>query len=513
MSILGELFSSVKRRLSGAGSDRPAVEAATQLPVVAPPKVQKGLQSLPSYLTTATPGDSVLARADRRLATTDLKTFQQGATTRAVMRSLVAVTPDLSAAANAYLRAAITDRYVAVARKMDGTFDREATALLQQLLTRFDVLSDYKDGFSGVGSMRSTSESLGKEALLYGAMALELVLDKARLPKKLQPVSTSQINFKSDGEGRVPVQAAPGGDIELDIPTFFYVALDQDLLDPYANSPFEAAIQPILFGVEFMNDLRRIVKRAIHPRLTVEINQEKFLKNVPLEAQNDPIKLREFMNTFSADIEEKLNGLEPEDALVYFDAIGVELLDAGNTSLDAEYKALEGIIDSKVATGAKAMPSILGHGSGSQNVASAETLLFMKNAKGMVQQKLNEIYSRALTLAVRLFGYDVYVDFRYADIDLRPESELEAFRSLRQDRTLELLSLGFLSDDEAALELTGALAPAGMKPLSGTGFHVKQPSNPQDNQYSGTGAGGGQAGGGAQNQQNKSGAPAQKRGA
>jgi hypothetical protein len=116
------------------------------------------------------------------------------------------------------------------------------------------------------------------------------------------------------------------------------------------------------------------------------------------------------------------------------------------------------------------MPSILGHGSGSQNVASSETLLFMKNAKGMVQEKLNEIYSRALTLAVRLFGYDVYVEFRYADIDLRPESELEAFRSMRQSRILEQLSLGFITDEQASIELTGQLPPPGFKPLSGTGF-------------------------------------------
>jgi hypothetical protein len=147
----------------------------------------------------------------------------------------------------------------------------------------------------------------------------------------------------------------------------------------------------------------------------------------------------------------------------------VEYLNNGNQSLDAEYKVLQDVIDSKTATGAKTLPSILGHGSGSQNIASSETLLFMKNAAG-VQGKLNEGYSKALTLAVRLFGLDVYVEFRYAPIDLRPELELEVFRATRQSRLLEQLSLGFLTDDEASIQLTGQLTPAGFKPLSGTQF-------------------------------------------
>jgi hypothetical protein len=67
-------------------------------------------------------------------------------------------------------------------------------------------------------------------------------------------------------------------------------------------------------------------------------------------------------------------------------------------------------------------------------------------------------------------GLDCYVEFRYADLDLRPAGELEAYRAMEQSRVLELLSLGFLTDSEASLALTGNLPPAGFKPLSGTMF-------------------------------------------
>lgn len=455
------------------------MQAATQLAPVAVPKVKAKQQTFPSWLKTATPSDTALPIADRRLASTDIETYRNGIDTRTVIRDFAAASPDLSSSLNAYLRTAITDEFTAVARNMDGTFNRDATNLLQQLLTRFDVVQDYTDGFSGILSVRSIGESWGKELMLYGSCAGELILGKDRLPRQVQPISTTTVRFRADKSGKwlSPFQTLSGVEIDLDIPTFFYVALDQDLLEPYSASPFEPAIQPVLQSTEFLNDLRRIVKRAIHPRLGVTINEELFRKFIPPEIASDENKTRDYMTKMVGDIEEKINGLKPEDALVYFDTLGIEYFNNGNISLGAEYKTLEDIIDAKVATGAKALPSILGHGTGSQNMASAETLLFMKNAEGSVQKKLNEMWSRMLTLAVRLFGQDVYVEFKYANIDLRPDSELEAYKQMKQERTLALLSLGFITDDEASLTLTGALTPTGFKPLSGTGFHEPQPAD------------------------------------
>jgi hypothetical protein len=504
-SIIGSLFTRGSYGPSGE------FEAATQLAPVEQPKVRKGPLTLPSYLKTAKPDQSSsLTRTDRRLHSTNIESYRNTPDSRKVIRDYVAASPDLSAAVSAYLRTAITKNFVAVARDLDGKFNKEATALLQQLIVRFDVLGDYKDGFCGIGSLRSNSESLGKELMTYGAMCAELVLDKARLPKKIQPISAVQIEFASDGVDLIPKQNLAGELRDLDIPTFFYVALDQDLLEPYPASPLESALQPVMFSTEFMNDLRKVVKRAIHPRLDVEIDEELFLKNLPADAQHNPEVQREHMNTFLTDLETMINGLKPEDALVHFSSVGIDIVNNGNVSLEAEYETLSNLINSKIATGAKAMPSILGHGSGSQNVASTETLLFTKNAAGMVQEKLNELYSRMLTLAVRLFGYDVYVEFRYGDIDLRPESELEAFRSMKQDRTLALLSLGFISDEEASIDLTGKLPSGEFTPLSGTGFHTATAVDPEENAFSNTSTGG--SNGGAANQGPKSKAPKKAKG-
>ena len=301
------------------------------------------------------------------------------------------------------------------------------------------------------------------------------MLDKSRLPARIQPLSTNGIKFIPDGKGGLmPVQFIAGQYIDLDQPTFFYTALDQDLRDAYANSFMEPAIKAAIFAEDFVQDLQRISKRAVHPRLYAKIAEQKIKENMPPEAQHDAVAAQAYLNTVMQSIQDLVNGLAPEDALVAYDAIEFDYLNNGNVSIGNEWKTLQDLVNSKMATGSKAMPAILGHGSSSSNIASTESMLFMKSADGAVKAKLNEMFSRVFTLALRLFGLDVVVEFRYADIDLRPASELEAFKQTKQSRLLELLSLGLVTDEEVCIRLTGKLPPKGFKPLSGTMFKSNQ---------------------------------------
>lgn len=465
--------------------------AASELPVPPTPKVGNKPVAYPGHVKNVKQAETKIQKTDRRLANTNVLDLRNQQSTFAVIRELAAASPDLSASVDAYIRTAITDDYTVVARNPDGTANRDATSLAHQILSRLDFLRDYSEGFSTVSSLRSCSEQLSKELRLYGAAGLELVLDKQRLPQRFQPVHVPSLSFVSEDRYVYPVQKVGGEDVILDIPTFFYVSVDQDLKSPYSDSPMEAAIQSVLFDTEFINDIRRIVKSAIHPRLNVSISTEMLMKMIPQELQTDDAARSGFINDFIEGIAASLNGLSPEDALVHLDNIEVEYLNRGNTSLDAEYRELRELIEAKMATGSKTMPSILGHGSGSSNIASSEALLFMRSASGAVQKKLNELYSQALTLAVRLMGQDCMVEFRYAEIDLRPAHELEAFKSMKQSRILELLSLGILSDEEASILLTGRMPPAGAPKLSGTFFHNSKA--PVSNAYSNSAPGQGNA--------------------
>lgn len=471
------------RSLAGVG-----LSAATEMPVQPPPRVKGGQRTLPSYMTTARPNtSSALTKTDRRLANTDITKLRNGASTSQVIRDFVRSSPDLSGAVTAYVRTGVTSGYTAIAYNADGTVNPEGTALVSQIITRLNIINDYAIGFDDAPSVRSLSETWALEILKDGAMCGELVLDKTLLPYKLQAISAASIQMfpSKDGKRRVPKQKVGSEEIELDVPTFFMVTLDEDTTNPYPVSPIEPAIQAVIFSAEFMNDIRRIVRRAIHPRVVVTINEEKFKKSMPMEVQNDQEAAVAYTEEVVAELESTINGLEPEEALVIFDSIGIEIKDHGNTNLSNEYKVLQEIIDSKMSSGTKALPTVLGHANSTANAASAETLLFMKYVEGTIWGKLNEMFSKMLTLAVRLFGLDVHVIFQYNPIDLRPENELEAFRVMKQSRVLELLSLGLMSDDEAAILLTGHLPPKGYTPKSGTGFRANTSVQPAGDGYNG----------------------------
>ena len=457
----------------GAGEPPPLPEPKI------PPKARGGL-AMPSYLRRATTAsEQRLRESDRRIATTDLLTYRQLGSTKETIRQLASTSADMSASVYAYTRMVVTQGYRAIARNQDSTPNVDATRALQILLTRLDYLAGYSDGFSGVTSIHALAESLVRELRIEGACALDLVLDKARLPERLQAISAAQVQFIDDGKSkyRKPIQVIGGEEIDLDFPTFFYEALDQDLLEAYSQSPMEAAVQATMADAEFQNDVRRIIKRALHPRLTAIIQSAEFTKSVPPEIASDPKMLDEYRAQVVAQIEAAINGLEPDDALVAFDTIKFELMGRGNESLGREYETLQAINDAKVASGTGAPGSVLGHASGSQNIASTESMLFVKYCQG-VQTKINTILSRALTLAVRLLGHDCYVEFAFDKIDLRPDSELEAYAAMKQSRILDQLSLGMISDEEASIELTGRLPPAGAPKLSGTFF--RNGSKPPD---------------------------------
>lgn len=441
-----------------------------KLPTAELPKAPNKAQALPSFKTQVAKSTSAVVRPDRRLANSSLLDYRLGSTTYATIRDLAAGSPDLAATLSAYLRVGIPESYSVIARDMDGAPNTEATGLAQEVLRRLTFLGDASLGYNPTTDLHSLSESLAKELLQYGSMALELALDKQRLPLYLNPVSVTKIRYMEEDGGVYPVQDLGSTTIKLDIPTFFILNLDQDLLTPYSSSYFEASIQSVLADAQFLEDVRKSMVRTIQPRLTASIIEEKVKKTVPPDILNDPEKLTTFYTNLISSIQDLMTGLTPEDALVSFDSVEYRMLGSEGAKQDVAPTLLvvQKLLESKLAAGAKTLPAILGR-DGNSTSSTTSSMLFLKSAD-IVRQKLNTIYSRALTQAVRLLGQDCFVEFRYADLDLRPQGELEAYKSMEQSRILDLLSLGMISDEEACIRLTGNLPPPGYTPKSGTLF-------------------------------------------
>jgi hypothetical protein len=480
---------SLMRRMGIARQDRADARDSSQdgpqagpgqLPSTPPAKAPNRPLAMPSFKTQVARAASALQRSDRRLANTDISTYRTANDTRTVVRDLAATNPDLSATLNSYLRVGIPEDYTVVARDMDGAINVEATKLAQEMLRRITFLGDVTLGYNPVTDLQSLSESLAKELIQYGSMAVELALDKQRLPLYISPVSVTKIQFKEEEGGVYPIQVIGGEEISLDVPTFFYLSVDQDLLTAYSSSLLEPAIQAVLADTAFLNDLRKSMQRVIQPRLVATIIEEKVKQSAPIEIQNDAEQMGILYQNLIDQLTQTLTNLNPEDAIVSMDGVTFSMLKSeGGTGNIADTLAIvQKLIESKLAAGAKSNTAVLGRDTNG-SAATTSTMLFIKNAN-IVRTKLNTIYSRLLTQGVRLQNHDVFVEFRYADIDLRPVAELEAYRAMKQSRILEQLSLGLISDEEACIQLTGNLPRDGHTPLSGTMFKstAKTVANP-----------------------------------
>jgi hypothetical protein len=312
------------------------------------------------------------------------------------------------------------------------------------------------------------------------------VLDKARLPYQLRPVSVESLNFKTskvnEGTGYrvIPFQRPRSGNpIDLDFPTFFYESLDQETETPYSHSPLEPAVNASVFHQETVNDIRRVVSRSGHSRMVVKLITDQLMKLCPVDIRADAKAMTAWIEEMRQSVITEIEGLAPESALVFFDSLEAEYLNS-EIGGSADYTGLMNLVDGIVATCLRTPASILGKKiGGSQNTASTESLLFIKTAQGLHNPPAT-ILSRALTLCVRLYGFDGYVECAYDPCNLRPEDELEAFKTMRQSRILEQLSLGFITDEEAAEILgTGPRAPGAPK-LSGTMFLQASSMKPPD---------------------------------
>lgn len=422
---------------------------------------------------------TVLGRNDRNYHTRNLDDYRYATDADNMLMLLSKVDPDMSTGIWNFLRLANSGLRI-TAVDLKNVPSPKGQEMLNAMCTRIAGHDNYKD-WALYKPVELVATQLTKYVLIRGGCALETVLGKDKRVNNLTCIDPLKVSFVHTGVGQfVPQQTnIDGNAVKLNIPTFFWNVLDQDADDPYETPPFLPAISAILFNLAFMQDLERVVKKMAYPRIAIKIVESTLRKFAPLIAQSDETKMAEWLQAQKSSIGAALRGLAPEDAAVFFDSIEIDVLESKHNST-IDFRPLKEVIDQRIISGLKSMPTILGRQFGSsQTIGGVEALLYSKSIAS-IQEVVSTLLTRALTLCLRLEGHQGYVKVTYAPVNLKPENELEAFRVLKQSRTLELLSLGFITDAEAARELTGdPTLPPGFKPLSGTGFYEKK-ANVQD---------------------------------
>jgi len=457
---------------------------SADLPDQKPPKVPsgKGGKAIPTFLGKAK-GAKIASTVNNITNLSISSDVRNEGTMAQVVKKLVLSSPDLSAALEAKIKTAISLRYSAIAYDEVGRVDEEGTKLIQSFLIRLNTSTYDYTKFTKSTDIRSVASSFFHDSFRYGSGCLELILGDTKFPAFIRPIAARLIEWADNTPGTYPIYKGPDADVELNFPTIFYSSSIQDGETPYSDSPLQAAIQVALWDADFMDDLRRAASKNLMQRLKITIDSEKYRNTLPLETQTDQEKLRAHMAATISDLEDQMSNLSPEDTLVIFDTLEADTIQDANRSEDKSILVLQNLINGKMASGAKILPSVIGRGE-SSNAASSESMLFLKSMNA-AQHEFNLMFSKILTLTLRLFGSEAYAKFEFEEVNLRPELELASFRAIAQSTELELLSLGMTSDIESVLKLTGTLPPEGYKELSGTMFATAK-ADTGGNDYSNT---------------------------
>jgi hypothetical protein len=388
-----------------------------------------------------------------------------------------------SAAVHSYVQLGMSGFLVTGYRAGTTEFDPVATQVAQAVLNSTDTLYNYTEGYSDKPATNSLLETLLKEVMCTGGCGIELVLNKAILPDRIVPVSTTSLRWKSRTDGTsYPEQVSSSGadNISLNIPTFFFATTHQNAGSVQPRSPLEAALQMIFVFTEFLEDLSRVLRRSGHTRLVAKLNTESVRAMASQEVLLDAVKLKAHFDAVREQVVVLLNGLDPQDALVSYDVVNYDLMTANGDKSD--YSSLLEVLGTMMASSLKSMASVLGLSQGSQNLATTEALVYLKMVRS-AQVPVEVVMSRAITLATRLItGTDSYCKFEFDDINLRPAEELSAHRSVIFQNELNKLSLGLYTDDEFAHRVRAGQRAPGAPNLSGTMFmnHQSSATQPKD---------------------------------
>ena len=444
------------------------------------PKIATNGVTLPRSLATVAKSSTVedsttsgqaVARDTRSTLNEAIQATRLSAGVIQTLRSLVSSDGTFSSAVFNFVEIAMSGYSAKAFNTSDHQFSLEGSMAAMGTIAQLSTQYDYTNGYGDRVGFEATLERALQEVVLTGAVAGELVLNKAKLADRINLVAYETIDWvsKGPGKGKHPQQRPKSGDpIPLDIPTFFVSEMHKQAGKAYADSMMTAGASAAIHFVEFVQDMRRVLKKAAIPRTTASIDTAVVQSSAPDDIKKDPEKMQAHMEAVRRSVETILSGANPEDALVVFDVVELNTLDAKGEK--ADFVPLLNALSGQTATALKSSPSILGlRINGSQSLSNTESLVFLKVAAS-VQRPVEELISRMLTLAVRLRGVDVYVEFRFDPINLRPTDELQAFKTMRTQGILELLSEGFMSDDEAGWDLVGGPRPAGAPKLSGTGF-------------------------------------------
>ncbi len=377
---------------------------------------------------------------------------------RRLFKLFAANDSSFSASLYTHLRMMV-DKYTLTAYKTNKTIYKEGQEYLSSLVEKLDYEDNWAEGFSQASTLLDQIGRIGRNILTSdnasSAIFLEINSDTYEL-ERIYPIDCDRVFFDTtDGTGFNAKKTPPkpyiyqnGQKVSLNIVNFLWQPLDPDAEELVGNNPLRPALRNTFTKIEFLENLRKVLKNQAWPKIKVVLDGEAAVNQAPMEVRNDAKKLIEFLNSYISDVKDQLTNIEADQNLVVWDSVKeMSFLESKN---NFDPRPIAELLDSEAISSLKAPPSTVGKGGSTktgEGLASAELVIFRRTIKAL-RRNIENVLSRAFTLALRLKGLQGYAKYRLKEFSLRPPEESSQFNQILQQNIIDAWNTGSIGTAE-----------------------------------------------------------------
>ena len=361
----------------------------------------------------------------------------------------------------------MVDTFRATAYKPNESIFTEGQIYINSLLHKFNYEDKYSDGFTHPNTITDQIARIARNLLTSDNAAAALFIELNPTSYEVEdfkPIDCDRVYFEGqpflftdstyisgsfgDGKKRRPYIFQNGHKVPVDVANFLWQPLDSDAEQINGNSPLRPALRHTFTKLEFLDNLRKVLKNQAWPKVKVVLDEEAVLNIAPPEIKHDQKKLIKFFNDYLAIIEDQLTNIAVDQNIVVYDTIKeISFLES---KIRFDPRPIAALLDAEAISALKAPPSTVGKGGSTktgEGLASAELVIFRRTVKAL-RTIVETLYSRAFTFALRMNGMQGYVKFRLKEFSLRPPEERAQFDSILVETLKTSWALGAIGDDE-----------------------------------------------------------------
>ena len=355
----------------------------------------------------------------------------------------------------------MVDKFTLSAFKSNKTTYKEGQAYLNSLVERLNYEDDWAEGFSQASTLLDQIGRIGRNLLTSdnaSAAIFAVINDKSYEIEKFTILDCDRVYFEKPlntfaniakkKSYPIPYIYENNQKVYLNCINFLWQPLDPDAEELTGNNPLRPALRNTFTKIEFLENLRKVLKNQAWPKIKVILDEETVIDMAPMDVRNDPKQLIEFLNEYIADVKDQLTNIEVDQNLIVYNTIKeISFLESRN---NFDPRPIASLLDSEAISALKAPPSTVGKGGSTrtgEGLASAELVIFRRSIKAL-RRNIENIFSRGFTLALRLRGLQGYAKFRLKEFSLRPPEESGQFNSITQDTIIDAWIVGSISTEE-----------------------------------------------------------------